>query len=119
MSVETKVKKGVLLGLGILDLTKEKTEKLIKETAKQQGLSVKEGRKLVESVLRKNKKQGKIIADEIESKLSVIVSKALSLSRQEIEKMERKLNEKRGVKMGSCSCCKPKSKKKAKSKKKK
>jgi len=110
MSVETKVKKGVLLGLGILDLTKEKTEKLIKETAKQQGLSVKEGRKLVESVLRKN---------EIESKLSVIVSKALSLSRQEIEKMERKLNEKRGVKMGSCSCCKPKSKKKAKSKKKK
>ncbi len=66
--------------------------------------------------LKKNKKQGRIIAKEIESKLGVIVRKALSLSKREIEMLERKMDEKRGVKMSCGCCCKPKAKKKAKKK---
>ena len=118
----SKIKKGVLLGLGVLDITKDKTDKLIKEVAKQHGVSVKEGRKLVESVITKNKKQGKAIVNEIESRLYQIANKAISVGKEELDILETrlnkksKLNQKRGAKM-TCGCCKPKAKKKAKKKK--
>ena len=53
------VKRGILMGIGISSLTKDKIEELAEKIIEESKLSEEEGRKLVEDLLKQSKEARK------------------------------------------------------------
>ncbi|MCK5212110.1 phasin family protein [Candidatus Parcubacteria bacterium] len=96
------IKKTILTGLGIVSLTKEKAEKLVKDLIKEGEVSESEGSKLVKELLEKVEDNKKSMEKKIEKTVCDVLKKLNIPSRKDItglnskiEKLEKKLgNEK-------------------------
>ena len=60
------IRKSLLFGVGVLDITREKAEKAVNELVKRGALSTQEGRKVVADVMKESKKTQKRIRAMVE-----------------------------------------------------
>ena len=95
------IKKTMLTGVGLASMTKDKLEAIAKEIAEKEKLSEKEGRELVNDLLKKSEEAKKKLENHIEALVRDIIKKMnlatrdeLSALRQEVEKLEEALKEK-------------------------
>jgi len=96
------IKKTILTGLGIVSLTKEKAEKLVKDLIKEGEVSESEGSKLVKELLEKVEDNKKSMEKKIEKTVCDVLKKLNIPNRKDIvglnskiDKLEKKLgNEK-------------------------
>ncbi len=87
-------KKAMYMGVGMAEMTREKLEEFSREMIEKGELSEKEGRRLVDEMLRKSEETRK----SLEKKVDAIVEKALAriniATRDDLENLEKKLNRK-------------------------
>ncbi len=87
-------KKAMYMGVGLAELTREKLEEFSREMIEKGELSEKEGRRLVDEMLRKSEEARK----SLEKKVDATVEKALGriniATRDDLEELEKKLNRK-------------------------
>ncbi|MBW2646753.1 MAG: hypothetical protein JRE23_11345 [Deltaproteobacteria bacterium] len=99
------IKKTMLTGVGLAAMTKDKVEELAKELADKGKLSEKEGKKLVDDLLKKSEKAKKDLEKEIErvvkdtmKKMNLAGAEELSNLTKRIRKLEGALKEKKRTK---------------------
>lgn len=73
------IRKGILLGLGVTAITREKMQKYAKELVKEGAINEKEGKKLVIDILCQAGKQRNIMQHKIETEVIKIIKKNKSL----------------------------------------
>ena len=95
------IKKTMLTGVGLASMTKDKLEAIAKEIAEKEKLSEKEGRDLVNDLLKKAEETKNAMEKHIEKlvkdvmkKMNLATRDELSALRQEVEKLEEALKEK-------------------------
>lgn len=95
------IKKTILTGLGVISLTREKAEKLVKDLVKEGEVSKGEGSKLVKDLLEKAETNKKAIEKQVENTVKNVLKKLSIPSRKEvidldnkIEKLDKKLDKK-------------------------
>ena len=96
------IKKTILTGLGIASLTKEKAENLVKDLIKEGEVSEGEGSKLVKELLEKMEDNKKTMEKQVEKTVHGMLKKLNMPSRKDIvglnnkiEKLDKKLSEKK------------------------
>jgi len=87
------LKKAVLMGLGVITLTKEKVEQIVDELIKKGELTEDERSKAVRDLLTKIEEQEKALNEKISSMVKNSIEKLDIPSRKDIEKLERKIDE--------------------------
>lgn len=95
------IKKTILTGLGIVSLTKDKAEKLVKDLIKEGELSKSEGAKMTKDLLEKVEKNKENLENKIEkttakalAKLNVPTHKEITDLKKKIENLDKKLSKK-------------------------
>jgi len=85
------VKEVMDLGLGIMVLTREKTEKIVDELVKRGKLKKNEGKGLVEELIKRGRAEQK----DFEKRLSKIISQAYSkldiATKDDVKKLEKEI----------------------------
>ena len=96
------IKKTILTGLGLVSLSKEKAEKLVKDLIKEGEVSEGEGSEFVKELLEKAENNKKTIEKQVEKtvhgalkKLNIPSRKDIVGLNNKIEKLDKKLNEKK------------------------
>jgi polyhydroxyalkanoate synthesis regulator phasin len=99
------IKKTMFTGVGLAGLTKDKVEKLAKELAKKGKLSEKEGKKLLDDLLKKAEKARKDLEGQMERVVKNTMKKMNLFTREDmlkltkrIKKLEETLKDKGGTK---------------------
>jgi len=95
-------KKGLLTGVGLGLMTKEKIEDLVKKTISEAKLSEEEGKKFLANVLEQSneakidlEEKINIQVEKVVDKLNFVNSEKYKEMSEKIEALEKKLNEKR------------------------
>lgn len=95
------IRKTMLTGIGLAGLTKDKIEKLAKALARMGKLSEKEGKKLLDDLLKKSEKARKDLEGQIERVVKKTMKKMNLATREDmlrlskrIKKLEQALKEK-------------------------
>ena len=87
------VKKAMLLGLGVISLTKEKAEEVVDDLIKRGEVSREERFKMVDKLLKEAEKQ----EEELTGKISEIVQKAITkiglATKKDLEDILKRLEE--------------------------
>ncbi len=87
------IKKTLLTGLGLAFLTKEKIEEMTKEFTEKGKLSEQEGKKLYDELLEKAEESKKDVKKQIESITKETMKKMNLASRDDLQDMEKRLQE--------------------------
>jgi polyhydroxyalkanoate synthesis regulator phasin len=87
------IKKTLLTGLGLAFLTKEKIEEMTKEFTEKGKLSKQEGKKLYDELLEKAEESKKDVKKQIESITKETMKKMNLASRDDLQDMEKRLQE--------------------------
>ena len=85
------VRKGLLLGLGTVALTKEKAEKFVKEITKDQKINATEGKRFVNELLAQSKKQGQKLQAMINREVQRAMKKSGVATKKDIQALEKKI----------------------------
>jgi polyhydroxyalkanoate synthesis regulator phasin len=85
------IKKTMLTGVGLAGLTKNKVEKLAKELAKKGKLSEKEGKKLVDDLLKKSEKARKDLEAQIEKVANNTMKKMNFATREDMLNLTKRI----------------------------
>jgi polyhydroxyalkanoate synthesis regulator phasin len=95
------IKKTMLTGVGLAAMTKDKVEELAKELAEKGKLTEKEGKELVNDLLKKSEKAKKDMEGQIErvvkdtmKKMNIAGAEELSNLTKRVKKLETALKEK-------------------------
>ena len=95
------IKKTMLTGVGLVAITKDKIEELARDLAKKGKLSEKEGKKLVDDLLKKSEKAKEDLEKDIEKvvkntmkKMNLASAEELSNLAKRVKKLEQALKEK-------------------------
>lgn len=83
--------KGMLAGLGLLDLSQEKLKEVVEELVARGEVSRKEGRSVIQNVMDRGQREKR----EVEKRLKAAAEKALEkmnvATRKDLEKLEKKI----------------------------
>lgn len=90
--VEKLITKAFQLGLGVLDLTREQAEKLVKEVTKNSEVHKKEGRKMVDKMMKDAEKAKMNLEKKIEFHVKKVIEKTEFATKRDIEILEKKLS---------------------------
>lgn len=85
------LKKGVLTGIGLGVMTKEKVEEFAKKTAAEAKLSEEEGRKFVEELLNQAKGARTSLEERVSAEVKVAIDKMELATRQDLKKIEEQI----------------------------
>ncbi len=86
-------KKGVLLGLGALTMTKEKIEQVVDELIKKGELSQDERAKAIKDLLKKAEEQEKALADKVSAEVNEAIKKLGVPTKKDLERLEKKIDD--------------------------
>lgn len=86
-----KVKKALLMSIGLAFLTKEKIEETGKKIAKELEISEKDGRKLVDELLKKSEEVRHAFESQIQEHIQSALKKLNIPTRQEIDIIKRQI----------------------------
>ncbi len=92
------VQDGILLGLGLAVLTKEKVEETAMNIQKEYKLSPQEGKKFVQELLKKSEQASKKLETQIENKIKEFINKVPLATKKDLDQLEKKLSLKFKVK---------------------
>ena len=84
-------RKAILLGLGALELTREKVESFVDELVKRGEASAKEKAGLVDEFLKTAEKEEKKALEKISSALREVVSELELVTKEDLQAIERRL----------------------------
>jgi len=84
-------RKAILLGLGALELTREKVESFVDELVKRGEASAKEKAGLVDELLKAAEKEEKKALEKISSALREVVSELGLATKEDLQAIERRL----------------------------
>lgn len=104
-------KDGALIGLGLVVLTKEKIEEVVKELQQDYNLTPQEGKKFVQDLLKKSEKNTKQVEAQLETFINSLLTKIPLVTKPDLAKLEAKLLKKQGAKVTKTSAAKKKVKK--------
>ena len=85
------IKKIVFTGVGLASLTKDKIEALGKEIGDQAKLSEKEGKELLDELMKKSEESKKEVASQVEKFVTDSLKKMNLATRDELLKLEKKV----------------------------
>jgi len=85
------IKKGVLMGLGAITLTKEKVEQVVDELVKKGELTKDDGPQAVKNLLKKAEEQEKEFFDKISAEVKKAIAKMDIPTKKDIERLEKKI----------------------------
>ena len=86
------IEKAVLAGLGLMDLTKEKAEKIVDELVKRGELSQSDKAKAVKEMLKGHEERMKKIKDKIDTSVEKAVDKFKKTGSKEIQELNQKID---------------------------
>ena len=86
-------KKGVLMGLGAITMTKEKIEQVVDELIKKGELTQDERAKAIKDLLKKAEEQEKAFADKVSVEVNKAIVKLGVLTKKDLERLEKKIDE--------------------------
>jgi len=86
------IRKGMLMGFGILSLTREKAEEWIDELVRRGEISEKEGREAVDEFVEKSKEMRQDLSSRVESAVEEAVKKMNLATRDDLDKLKKKIN---------------------------
>ena len=87
------IKKIVFTGVGLASLTKDKIEALGKEIADQAKLSEKEGKELLDELMKKSEESRKDVTSQVERFVKDSLEKMNLATRDELLKLEEKVQQ--------------------------
>lgn len=92
------IKRTMLTGVGLAAMTKDKVEELAKELAEKGELSEKEGRDLVDELLKKSEQARKDLETKVEDVVHKVLGKIDVATKKEIDMLEKRIKslEKKG-----------------------
>ena len=82
-------KKGVLMGLGALTITKEKAEQIVDELVKKGELAKDERSKAIQDLLKKVDEQEKILIDKVSAEVNKTIEKLGVPTKKDLERLEK------------------------------
>jgi polyhydroxyalkanoate synthesis regulator phasin len=85
------VRKGVLTGIGLASLTKDKVEELAEKIIEETKLSEEEGRKLVEDLLKQSEEARKNLEEEVKKTVGEALEKLDIPSRKDLEDLKARI----------------------------
>ncbi len=85
------LKKGILAGIGIGMMTKEKIEELAKKTAKEAKLNEEEGRKLADDLLKQSEEVKHQIEKKVDEQVRKNIDKFGFATKEDLKKVEKQL----------------------------
>lgn len=86
-------KKGVLMGLGAITITKEKAEQIVDELVKKGELAKDERSKAIQDLLKKADEQEKILIDKVSAEVNKAIEKLGVPTKKDLERLEKKIDE--------------------------
>lgn len=89
--------KTLLFGLGALTVSKERAEEMMDAWVKKGEVSRDEARKIVEDYVEKGKKEKAALEEAINSEISKALGDANLASREDIQRLENKIEELKGM----------------------
>ena len=84
-------RKAILLGLGALELTREKVESFVDELVKRGEASAKEKAGLVDELLKAAEEEEKKVMEKISSALREVISELGLATKEDLQAIERRL----------------------------
>ncbi len=85
------LKKGILTGVGIGLLTKEKIEEYAKKAAKEANLSETEARNLLNDLLKQSEEVKNELQKKIDTEVNTAMKKSGLATQEELKKIEKRL----------------------------
>lgn len=85
------LRRGYLLGLGFLDLTREKAEQLVEEMINHGEVRREEAQTFVQELLKRGQVQREEISKTVRSELQVIIKQAGVATKTELASLEERL----------------------------
>ncbi len=89
--LEEITRKLLLASLGVIELTRETMESIIRELIKKGEVSREEGRGLIEEILRKGEEGKKNLEDKLETKIVKTMEKLNIPTKKEIQELGEKI----------------------------
>ena len=86
-------KKGVLLGLGAVTITKEKAEQIVDELIKKGEVAKDKRPQAVQDLLNKAEEQEKALFDKITAEVNKALAKLDIPTKEDLKKLEKKIDE--------------------------
>ena len=86
-------KKGVLMGLGAITITKEKVEEVVDELIKKGELAKDERSNAIQDLLKKAEEQEKVLIDKVSAEVNKAIEKLGVPTKQDLERLEKRIDE--------------------------
>jgi len=86
-------RRSLLLGLGLISLTKEKTEEFLKELMERGKMSKEEAQRFLDELIEKGKNQKEELKSEIDEELRKIIKDLNLVTREELNLLENRIKE--------------------------
>ncbi|MCL0065646.1 hypothetical protein M1N79_02005 [Dehalococcoidia bacterium] len=90
------MKKGILIGIGVASLTKDRVEELVEKIAEENKLSEEEGRKLVMELLEKSEEARKEFQDQVGKRVKETLKTMDILSGEEFQALNARIEKLEG-----------------------
>ncbi|HBR10228.1 TPA: hypothetical protein DD712_03120 [Candidatus Acetothermia bacterium] len=90
------MKKGILIGIGVASLAKDRAEELIEKIAEESKLSEEEGRKLVKELLEKSDEARKEFQDQVGKRVKEALNAMDIPSREELQGLKARIEKLEG-----------------------
>lgn len=85
------IKKAFLLGLGVVALTKEKAEEVVKDLKDNKQISPEEGKKLVKEMLKKSDKLMQNLRKDVRKQVRKVISEIGVATKEDLEKLRKEI----------------------------
>jgi polyhydroxyalkanoate synthesis regulator phasin len=85
------IKKTILTGVGLAAMTKDKVEELAKELTEKGEITEKEGKELIDDLLKRSEQAKKDLETKIEKIVEKVLGKMNLASKEDISKIEKRL----------------------------
>ena len=87
------LKKGILTGIGLGMMTKDKIEEVVKKTIQEAKLSEEEGKKLLSSLLEQSDEARNSLETKMKEQVNKVIEKLDIPSKKEFESLKKELEE--------------------------
>ena len=85
------IKKTMLTGVGLAAMTKDKIEELAKELTEKGKMSEKEGKELLDDLLKKSEQSRKDLETKVEGMVRKVLEKMDMVTKKDIASLEKKI----------------------------
>lgn len=87
------IKKGVLMGVGALNVTKEKAEHLIDDLIKKGELAKNDRSEAIKNLLKKVEEHEKIFVEKVHTEVTKTIEKLGIPTKEDFQELEKRINE--------------------------